>query len=721
MTTFRQFVSSFAGQIRSAETMDADAVHFFWAHDGTEPRIAVGFGRQAMGADWVEDKGENPRTRRYAAALNGKADLSQHGLDAKLTSVTKLVVAAPDALVSLWRSNLGLPDGQALDFSRIRLIVEDASPDSCFGLFSLAARFAGVPAGEIAADWVNYIDLYERGFVAAEHMDRAYGELHNALVHASISSNPSAAWFDGLSLLTACLDGGYGPTSINPLDDDGSVRRAKAAFDFELRNYLMVRERWPTFQLFLPVRGFRERKVLIDCALIEERSFMGSHKSFARNDREKPLLKNGFTLMAVYRPEAKGDGNDVTVSLSAESGLSLEDFWQLLEIEEDRRWGPDRPQNEPRDEPWYRARANKFQFNMVNQPWYITDDESLVGAPGWVDSTKRTLGSKLQWDDVLETLWQTFGPFRDAQVVCGLKNCAKSRVPGQTERVSLYDCSAEHTTSRRKLRVARWHQQGNADLPLMWTPMLGKYLSACMARTEAAEGAPTFRDLMAAEPCSHLELEGAVCVIAESGAFFLVPPAGEHLDLAELKSVFDIASGAMDWIDAQTHKVTALLDDVRARMQGARSPQQSRELRIYNQICAVQLDVIEHRHKLDAGTKNGAAQAFRDELLRFWGVEGRLDDLCRDLEEAKAILTSHSDLVTNRRVAFLTLYGFPLALAANLFGFIFELMPDEWAWASFAKVHWMGFAAFATLALFGTLVMFGLSAHGDRKARLPKD
>ena len=57
---------------------------------------------------------------------------------------------------------------------------------------------------------------------------------------------------------------------------------------------------------------------------------------------------------------------------------------------------------------------------------------------------------------------------------------------------------------------------------------------------------------------------------------------------------------------------------------------------------------------------------------------GASDEFVSSLDEVKSIVSSLSEQKTNRKVAFLTSYGLPIAVAAGLFAFVFEEVSDPW-------------------------------------------
>lgn len=723
---FEGFLADLAVELQSlpAEDGSLSVVRLSETID-TPCQISIGVGHQAMPYPPGSVPGAPTSTRTFPVALNNKADWN--GLvEGRVSSIAMLVskVSDEDELFHLWRDNIGAADHRA-PLAQLSLCVEDASPDSCFGLLMLLARLRGVPLKEIPKRWISYIDGWERGFASYDPLAIEYGVLHNALVHGLVDHDPRGAWIDGLALLTTCLSRNVDPSVISTATGDAITATAAAALRFERAAYEQSRDVMTRLQVELPMAAHPDRYLLVDAIVAEERLLMGIHKTCWRNDRAHSFLGRGYTVNVMYRPKAQGDGNDITLSLDPASGLSLQSLWEALEREEDSRWGGERRDDDPRrDLSRYPDGLRPDGTRAPEQPWYHNPDFTLIAAPkNFADKSEAATGneaSKLSWSDVLGLFWKEYNPFRRIKILPGAGKANPKQPVSEDRMTSLQACpdgisDSRRSCSRRKLRIGRWYRPDNMVPPLQWSPTLGRMLAACLVRPPSDDPIE-FDALQTAPAHRHVTLSSGLAVISEDGVYLLIHDLYTEIKGDEMQASFEACAEVMDWIDAHTDEVAGLVDTVRDHLSGKRTAKLSRDLKIYNKICTLQLHLLELRHRLEAGSLDLSSQQFRDSIMQGWGIIGRLDTLYRDLEEAKTILTAHGDLVTNRRIAFLTYFGFPLVLGGSLAGLLFSAEPI-WppSWANFDGLSLL---SFFVIVLLGSIVLFEISRNSDRKSRL---
>jgi hypothetical protein len=160
------------------------------AGDGGADEVQIGVG-QIVRAGAIGKAG---------ICLNNKGAAALR-LDAAPLSVTDLVLDAPDALFAHWRRVAAHDHTSERFFNRFTLVVEDASPDSCYGLFCLLARLADVPRELFPPIWTEHIRRWELGETPVGRPEAVYGPLHSALVHRTVDSDIARSWLDGLRLL----------------------------------------------------------------------------------------------------------------------------------------------------------------------------------------------------------------------------------------------------------------------------------------------------------------------------------------------------------------------------------------------------------------------------------------------------------------------------------------------------------------------------------------
>jgi hypothetical protein len=361
--------------------------------------VFVGFGKSL-------DPQARPRSSNLV--LNNKDDSHFHR---KYSSLTKLLEAPPTGLLESWAIWDGRPLGPAEALRRITFVVEDASPDSIFAILLLLMRLADLECKHVPREWIEAADEWERTGVTDEPL-RSWCALQSALAHAHfpLGSEPSstaltAAWTDGLHFTAACLASNVSPNAVPDLASVKEWRDARSALHQEERVYLDWLQQAMIAQLSLPLKFFPDRRMLLDSLLIVEDQPTGSAKIFYRNDKVRSPLQEGFNFASHYRPAGKGTGNEFTIAVDPRVGVSLRDLWNELERRESEAWsksGDARPEDEPR---W----PGRCRWN---EPWYINDDETLIGSP------ERThLGAtKLSWNDVLAAIWCVYHPLLGVEV-----------------------------------------------------------------------------------------------------------------------------------------------------------------------------------------------------------------------------------------------------------------------------------------------------------------
>lgn len=646
----------------------------------------------------------------------------------RFTSVTDFVLNAPAELFDRWRAVIGEDASPEAFFGRFKLVVEDASPDSCFGLLCLLVRLAGVAKETVPEEWVKYIEGWERGdIVVGGSIYAAYGCLHNALVHAKIDDDIGGAWIDGLQLMAEALASREPPIAL-PLSLYSPIfLRARALLGFEEQRYEESIEHAICLQLALPITDTKNRYRLVDAYLAELTLPLGSLKVFARTDRIRPFLKNGFTLMAVYRAKPVGDGDDMTISVDQGASVELKDLWLKLEQAEDQAWGPGRPHDTPRQGIiGYKDGKRADGSNAPNQPWYDGRDYSLLASPRKLEDDedgRLRVGSKLQWDEAAEILWQTYQPFRHVKVLPGAAEIAND-TPADDKLKSIEECyretladDLEGGANAPRLFVAGWYRPDSSAPAFNVTPTLCKYLAACIKRwRQAAPAGPiALTELPDKSAYDVLKLPGMVAIVSGDGAFLVYDRQRFKPPLHEMKTEFERAVRIRQRILQGGSDLAIFLDDIEAFFSGRRRDLVGEDL--LERLTTDQIEIALELHRAHAAVVPHAARRFREAVLDRWGIESWLDALARDIAQIKNVLYGRADLDNARRVAFLHKYGVPVALAVILYGFGVAL-DNLWHWPpNPSGIKWSGLIVLFLLSL----LIFGLMEtirEWRRRARL---
>lgn len=246
----------------------------------------------------------------------------------------------------------------------------------------------------------------------------------------------------------------------------------------------------------------------MDALLFVEDQPTGAAKVLYRNDRERSPLGQGFTLAVHHRPSCAGTGNDITITVDPRLGLDLRELWAELERRETAAWA-----EATEERPSVAPRALIGVENRYDQPWYITPDGTLIGAPKRLDDGRA--GSKLGWSDVRDAVWMACDPLRNIRV-CAIRG---------GDPVSLWELSKVTAANHDKtLVVAHWPGPSDAAMlggarTLSGAPIVTRVLAALLDRQRRS--APGLDDLPGIGTWERLDLAGGFAVVTNDGLFIL--------------------------------------------------------------------------------------------------------------------------------------------------------------------------------------------------------
>ena len=627
-------------------------------------------------------------------------------------SVTDWVLAAEGDLWQSWVDNAQGAHEPGAVLARFTLVVEDVSPDSCFGLICFLARLYGVPAEAIPRAWVDYVRRWEDGDVRTTGEPfRSWGALHSALGHSFLGADKPAgeppdgqrgaslarAWLACLRFDLAALRSGAPPHDLGDLVGCAEHAAATAFLHYEHQQYekgLLLATR---LQLSLPMRGARRRYKLVDAYFEEEPVALGAKKVFLRNDRTHPWLKDGFTLMGLFRAEEAGSGNDMTVSVDPMAGVHLEDLWHELERLEDERWGEARPCDTPRAGiAAYPGGRRTDGRNAPNEPWY--DDKghyTLLGAPRAVGPGGEP-GTRLSWHDVLDAVWRQYNPLRGFKV---------RDERGQVCRVEALG-EADGLAPGKRLVVAAWLKEPPDKSSLMFSPTVKRAFAACAARPAGTREELKLSELPEEASFDWLELPGGFAVVHREGVFLLDDWRNDALNLTELRGEFKCVSERLKTIEDVQNKLVRLVREVEDLVAG-RNPAARGDVALLAEIASLKLGIQRVLAETLPRSGDPAALGFREAIERRWGVGRKLETFNETVAQIESTLRDHSTLRTNRIIGWLTIYGFPAVLLASFFSFSTADIPGEIKLGervlslSWGGIHWAGVLVYLVLVVLG--------------------
>jgi hypothetical protein len=581
----------------------------------------------------------NPEEGRQSVILNHKGYRG-----ARLTSVSEFVGSAPAELWVAWRRRL--PNRDALR----TLVVEDYSLDTCFAWLLFLARLDGSPVspaeGYDEAAWIDYVTAWEQGRFVDVDAETSPACLFTTYGHAllPVDGADAAPGFERcLGFLREIVAASPTPSAggLPPEFASEARRQALAQVAFDRQQYEAALRRGTTFQLLLPssLPGAAPRRLtIVDALAIEETDLTGILKIMARTDRHNAWTKAGFAVLASHRPRLKGSGNDMTVSVDPARHLTLRSLWRRLEEFENERWGDDRPRDRPRRLESYTAADGTMAPGAPNEPWYDEGGRyTLIAAP-------KDGGSRLAWDDVLDTLWDEYFLHHIVQRI---------------------DLDTRPDVGGRNIHVVRWRASTNpsgassdgradssdSELILPDSPSFHAWLAALTAHDQpTAVRRPT--QLPSTDSFEIVAHAAGYCVVTRSGVSIFHDATSTAGD--ELTGVAEqVGTAARSYRDFLA-RTSPLVSDWVERLAGGRvgTAQGDDAERWEHDASLAKVEVLRTDARMALLPATFDAEQLRISLERMWGLHerreearvliDRLDQLMRD---AIAHRTEHRERI----------------------------------------------------------------------------
>jgi hypothetical protein len=662
--------------------------------------------------------------------LNNKG--AEFVLSQRPASVTELVLSDETSFFpvwSKWKSVLADDVAPASFFQRFTLVVEDASPDSCFALIVFLARMNGLAPSAIPRHLVEYITHWEQGDVSTTGDPfSSWAALHSALSHSyvGVEEKPAAtsasgadqefsfrmseAWLRCLRLDLDVLRSGCPPFALADYSGSTYLLEAKAFLGYEYQQYLQGLDHAIHLQLLLPMIGGGNRYKLVDAYLEEEFVPCGSIKVFLRNDHEHTWLKDGFSLMAIHRQDLAGTGNDMVISVDPSAGVQLSTLWCELERLEDEAWAGTRPNDNPRigilgypggQRPGVDGGASP------NQPWYDGGNYTLIAAPK--SESGDLPGTRLGWMEVTEAIWRNYYPARFLKIVdingelCHPHDCGAVVIGGLPAKSS----SGKDIPH---LRVARWPENIDGLHGVRLSPTLKRYLAACVTRQAETTGLMPLSYLPALDSFDFLRMQGGLAIIHRLGVFLLDDWRSQKLDVRALQIEFRKAAEKWTKIDETERGIEDLLKAVRSEWQ-TRKLHRRTPLKLLDLLTEYKMDIRSAIMDTRSTSTDAEVLDFRAVLEKRWGIEARLEQAYDMLNKFENTLRSYTELLTNWLIAVLTIFGFPALFFAGFFDFIIRDEPLDKlgvvpGGGAEHIVNWEGLLLYCVLTTLGMLILW---------------
>lgn len=602
-----------------------------------------------------------------------RLSLSKKDSSGALKSVTRYVATRSLEEIDLWRRELAIGADASAPLKGQTIVVEDAAPDTCLALITLAKRLSdeGIPE-----TWLDYVDRWEQGYVDTTGEPKcSYGALLSALVHPEMQQTGSivGALTVGIDYTAGLIKLGLDPSCLPRVlrSDSEALHRLHGNAHSRLAQeeivFRRVLESATKVQLAVHLVGSR-RRALVDAVLFSEIEWTSTLKNFLRSD-QRSFTGRGYELQALYRPSLEGTGNDLTVSTDPAANLSLKALWVELERTEEERWaefakspgGFARPRDETRNRVLPSHRDAPTPIAPCHQPWYEEMGKaSIVAAPRYVEAEGRRIpGSRLNWTDVKAAVWKCYSP------VNGLR--LKSRGTAG-KGVKLTDATSENGYLRRELSSASGLHIVDAvradhveDDVVVWCPSAS---AACAAFVET--GSATIDKLPPTTAFDQIEERGGMVFVTENGVMILTLAGDQSFPADDLaRAAADVGLTVACAVELEGAIRSQIRDLVQVAVSSGGDDKRRRALK---EIYAAKLrgrTIWDHARRAET---DDLVRRFRTLCEERWGARQRLDAALAEIGELESMVVSSSEVSANALINRLAIYGLPFSVAGNLLG-----------------------------------------------------
>ena len=612
----------------------------------------------APGDVWVgrtpanfSDDGDQP-----FIVINNK--ITSHRFGGSYPSVARMLWVSDDKRLAAWSQCPAPSTGPGEALAAMRLVVEDASPDSVLGVILLLMRIAGLSMAAEMETWVTAVDAWkESGNVDCPAT--SWCALGAALAHSHFpvgktieAADYGRAWTDMLRFTATCMLAGDAPDAVVRRPQFALWQLAETALDQEHALYLDWLQHATKLQLALPIVGMEDRSLMVDALLITEDQPTGATKVYYRNDQVNAPLGKGFTLAAQYRAAAD-PGNRYTITVDTRRGVHLRPLWDELERREEAAWkgaGQRRPNANPR----VLEDVNDHD-QWVDQPWYLNKNASLIGDP--YRQTGGGPGSRLSWEEVQDAIWTVFNPLNGIRVRC---DTTGEMVPiGELQ-------PAEAAPHKKHLLLAHW-SDGSSDPGVRALPtaeIVPRFLAALIGRGQNRR-MPRLSDLPQPGSWTQVSLRGGFAIVTTAGLFVLNDWRSEQLELDPIRKTFTTAAVLDHKLqELQTKEVERLAKEVQSALAGRRNNKKLETLAHRAAIIAAQMAGL-RGSDASPPTDLEVLQVW-DALSTCWGLERRLAALEAEVQSIETSVRSVERAHASRVMKFVGVFGLPVTAGASL-------------------------------------------------------
>jgi len=398
--------------------------------------------------------------------------------------------------------------------------------------------------------------------------------------------------------------------------------------------------------------------MLVDGLIVEAQEITGSTKVFLRNDCGNSPLGRGFSFLALHIPASLGRDMEITLSVDPNRGVNLFKLWEAIERRETKAWeeaGEARPTKLPR--------KLEGADNIYEQPWYIDPTKTLLARPRALGNGHP--GSRLEWKDIREILWQELNPLHGVSV----------SVPGTDTVLSLLDLNPEpgNPQHNKSFFAAKWvNIKGKDALLLPRTLLESKFLLRILAAM-LHHRHPTrligYDDLPTHGSWDLVKLDGGLAIVNQDGVFILEDWSGKTLQISEIRSDFHCAATLDEEIlHLEMNDLRPLVEDVQKLLNREHTVPGVDVLLLRSAHLGTRLAGLRGRYAVLP--EDPEARLIRSAMEKRWSLDHRLSACEGETRAIETSLRSLSELSTLRIGRFIATYGFALVLATESCQFV---------------------------------------------------
>ncbi|SOC16634.1 hypothetical protein SAMN05880501_10949 [Ureibacillus xyleni] len=610
-------------------------------------------------------------------------------------SVSQYIVNKKDDFFLPWKESFSTKQ----EVNNLTIFIEDLSPDTCFAILLFFARCNDIPISQIPLKWLSYVNLWEAGEVKATGgIENSWGVLLNSLSHEYfvpifeeengqiVKTYDQQKILDGFRMclnftieaLTEMVD----PANVPVLQHSEGYHRAIALLNIEKLEYENTLRNATEIQLLLPLQN-SNRRVFVDSIIATEINVLATLKNFSRNDRQNSFFQMGFGLMALHRPHLKGSGNDYVISVDPSTGVHLKDLWDSLEELENKRWEGKRPNHKPRDnydtnQPWFNGNNS---FTIIAAPKTLTSEDKVL-SPNMTEKSvipegEEVLGSKLSWDDVLDTLWNLYNPMKGLRV----HSYTSSKWGEESDICNL---KVIQEAELKKFIGIKW-AQSNPQNTMIITPTFKRYLVACLKNNG---GIPSIKDLPNENSFDYLELPGGFALIHNEGAVFFDDWSDEGANISTYYEEFQCLNKRKIAIEKFQTRIKEEVQEIMDKI-GSKRKMRKEIVTLSSSLAKIKIELQNSIFETASKTNDYDVTQFRQVIEKRWGLNSQLNELYSMVSEIETTIKGVVESRTSRVIKTITIVGFPLSFFGGIFQeslrkFLIEFEIDKIPLLSFA-------------------------------------